>query len=133
MKVGTVIWDYFGMKNEDLRQEFAARLKECFDESEIYPYKYVSTMAIWLGKPTKNPMFARKWLSGESMPTKSNLKVLAQNLEVREEWLEYGTGSKYEIDAERQKYIDQVTDLLESMSAEDVDKAIKVLKVYAGS
>ena len=121
------------MKNEDLRQEFAARLKECLDESDIYPYKYVSTMAIWLGKPTKNPMFARKWLNGESMPTKINLKVLAENLGVREEWLEYGTGSKYEIDAERQKYIDEVADLLESMSPDEVDRAIKALKAFAGS
>lgn len=117
------------MDNDQIRSDFAARLTECLRDSGIERHKWASTLAIWLGKSPKNPMFARKWLAGDSMPIKANLRILAQQLAVREEWLEYGIGAKEALPGEKQALINEVTSLLSSMSKDDIDQAINVLKV----
>lgn len=116
------------MENEQIRAGFAQRLNECMSETGIERHKWVSTIAIWFNKSPKNPMFARKWLAGDSMPTKANLRILAQKLGVREEWLEYGIGAKKVLSTDQQLLIDEVTTLLGEMSPSDIDQAINVLR-----
>jgi len=41
---------------------------------------------------TKSPQATHKWLNGESMPEKDNMRLLAKVCGVRAEWLEYGNG-----------------------------------------
>jgi len=84
------------MEKERLRQQFAARLSEALNEAGIDSPRRASTLAKWVGKNTKNPEFARKWLTAQSMPQKNNLTMVANKLGVRAEWLEYGTGSRHE-------------------------------------
>ena len=113
------------MKNDQVKQEFSDRLIEALEESGIRDDKYASTMAMWVGKKGKNPYFARKWMTGQSIPGKANLKILAKELSVREEWLEYGTGQKQALDEERQNYVDQAVELLKRMTPEEMQRALR--------
>ena len=116
------------MKSQQHRDQFAARLKEALADTGMPKIIWAKTMAKWLDKNQDNPMFAWKWMNGETQPRKENLRPLAQNLGVREEWLEYGTGQKYPIDQEKQQYIDTVQELFHSMSEEEIERAIRILE-----
>ena len=116
------------MNNDEIRANFAARLEECLQESGIPRHKWVSTIAIWHDKSPKNPMFARKWLAGDSMPTKANLRILAQQLGVREVWLEYGIGQKEPLPDAKQAVIDEIAEILSAMSSDDIDQAMAVMR-----
>ena len=92
-------WLMYGKPNkEDIRKAFSDRLIEALDAKGVESTRRAATLARWVGKNPKNPEFARKWLTARSMPQKDNLSVVAKNLGVREEWLEYGAGSKAEVE-----------------------------------
>ena len=78
------------MTKDKLRLNFSQRLKEAMDSKNILPRERAKTIAKWLGKNEKNPEFARKWLTGLSMPQRDNLQIICAKLEIRPEWLEYG-------------------------------------------
>ena len=115
------------MKAQFLRDEFAARLKESLEDTDIPRNQWARTMARWLGKKEDNPMFARKWLNGDSLPLKENLQELARQLGVRAEWLEYGIGQKQALAPEKQDLVDEAVEILKGMTAEEMDRAIKIL------
>jgi transcriptional regulator with XRE-family HTH domain len=83
--------------NENLRQEFSARLK-----------KEIVRIGLPLSSPTQianefNVRFSankiaqqtvRKWLLGDAIPTQAKLMCLAEWLEVSAEWLRFGTGKR---------------------------------------
>ena len=117
------------MDNEILRIEFSQRLIECLEETEIPRNKWASTIAVWFNKCRKNPMFARKWLSGESMPTRANMRLLAEHLNVRVEWLEYGIGTKHALSSELQAYIDKAIESLASIPENKRAVALDILRV----
>ena len=117
------------MDNEKLRMEFSQRLKECLKATNIPQNKWVSTIAIWFNRCPRNPMFARKWLSGDSMPTRANMRVLAECLKVRVEWLEYGIGTKQAPSPKLQAYINEVVTLLASMPENKRAIALNILRV----
>lgn len=117
------------MDNEKLRTEFSQRLIECLGEIDIPRNKWISTIAVWFNKCPRNPMFARKWLVGDSMPTRANMRVLAECLKVRVEWLEYGIGTKQAPSPKLQAYIDEAIELLASMPENKRAVALNILRV----
>jgi len=119
------------MDNEKLRIEFSQRLVECLDATGIPRAKWVSTIAVWFDKCPKNPMFVRKWLAGDSMPTRANMRLLAQHLDVRVEWLEHGIGAKHAPSPELQAYIDEAIELLASMPGTKRATALAILHVLS--
>jgi hypothetical protein len=86
------------MRKEEIRQLFSQRLIKSLNAMGVEPSRRAPTLARWVGKNTKNPEFARKWLTAQSMPQKDNLLIVAKKLAVRAEWLEYGLGSEREVD-----------------------------------
>ena len=102
------------MNKELIRQEFSQRLVEALDDKDIEPHRRAATLAKWTNKNPKNPEFARKWLTGRSIPQRDNLIIVAQQLNVRAEWLEYGVGPKTQQDRQA-----EVRELLEASTATD--------------
>lgn len=121
------------MKNDEFREKFSGRLLEALRETGLRDDKWAITLFRWIGKTGDNPWVCRKWMNGSTKPGKANLELIAKELGVRSEWLEYGTGAKHSLSDEKQEYINRITTLIESMSQEEIDKAIKVLEVYAES
>ena len=83
------------MKNEELNQEFSARLAEALDDYGLEESARAPTLAGWTGINKKNPEGVRKWLKGMSVPRKPKLLILSNKLGVRAEWLEYGVLPKH--------------------------------------
>jgi len=121
------------MKNDEFREKFTERLLEALQDTGIREDKWAISLYRWIGKTGNNPWVCRKWMNGTTKPGKANLEIIAKELSVRSEWLEYGTGAKHALTNEKQEYINRITTLIDSMSQEEIDKAIKVLEVYAGS
>ena len=105
------MWDDCTMDKDLIRQAFTQRLIEALNDKNVEPHRRAATLAKWVGKNPKNPEFARKWLTGRSMPQRDNLTVVANCLEVRIEWLEYGIGAK-----SRKNQRDEVMALLDSVT-----------------
>lgn len=79
------------VQTEKIRQEFAKRLRKALSQSQ---HGIEGRGAgVYLAGITKVTQKATsKWLNGETMPGRQNMKVIADTLEVRAEWLEYGEG-----------------------------------------
>jgi len=121
------------MESQKLRDQFAERLKEAMADTEIPKNQWAKTIARWLGKNEKNPMFAWKWMNAETKPRDQNLEPLAKALGVRAEWLIYGSGQKHALDEKTQNYVDQAEELLKTMSEDEMQRAIKILEAYSNS
>lgn len=74
---------------EEVRESFAARLREALAANEIPSWGAGARLAKMAGV---TPKASSKWLNGESMPGGAKMLALAEALKVRPEWLEYGRG-----------------------------------------
>lgn len=78
------------VQSQDLRTEFASRLKKALSEMGIPEWGAGARLSEITGKTAKA---ASKWLNAETMPGRENMKAIASALKVRIEWLQYGEGS----------------------------------------
>lgn len=74
---------------DDIRQAFVTRLRNAAREAGIPEWGLGAKLATITGK---TPKAASKWLNGEAMPTRSAMVQIAEALNVRTEWLQYGKG-----------------------------------------
>ena len=77
------------VQSQDLRTEFANRLKKALSEMGIPAWGAGARLAEITRKTAKA---ASKWLNAETMPGRENMKAIASALKVRIEWLQYGEG-----------------------------------------
>lgn len=84
---------------QQLRDEFVIRLNKALDGVDSVRKgrgRNVDLHALVKAKGCrKSTQATHKWLSGESMPEKDNMRLLADACYVRAEWLEYGDGPQY--------------------------------------
>lgn len=74
---------------EEIRADFSARLKKALASQGIHQWGAGARLA----KITAvTPKAASKWLNGEAIPGAAKLQALADALDVRAEWLQYGSG-----------------------------------------
>jgi phage repressor protein C with HTH and peptisase S24 domain len=74
---------------EDIRAAFVSRLKKSLAEKGIDQWGAGARLA----EMTKvTPKAASKWLNGEAMPGAAKMQAIAENLGVRIEWLQHGSG-----------------------------------------
>lgn len=78
---------------EKAREEFSSRLTSAVENAGWKVYGAGKRLAD-LTKTT--PKAASKWLKAEAMPGHEKILVIASELNVRAEWLEYGVGSRTE-------------------------------------
>lgn len=84
------------MVNDNRKSEFVSRLHEACLEAGLGGRglgKRITDALAEQGIKISGPA-VWKWLNGESIPDRSNILALSKWLNVREEWLEYGRGSK---------------------------------------
>lgn len=74
---------------EELRQGFAERLKKALAHRGIPEWGAGARLAKITGKTAKA---ASKWLNGEAMPGRANMRVIADYCGVRIEWLQHDEG-----------------------------------------
>ncbi|ATR83801.1 hypothetical protein CS390_15260 [Pseudomonas sp. HLS-6] len=72
---------------DEMRKAFVARLKIALAANEI-PERGAGARLAEIVKTT--PKATSKWLNAESMPRGTNMRIVAEALKVRAEWLEYG-------------------------------------------
>lgn len=75
------------------RHEFSKRLQLSLDRAGYMPDSPTALARFFNARYDGRPITvhaARKWLVGEAIPTQEKLRVLAQWLEVRSDWLRYG-------------------------------------------
>jgi len=72
---------------DEMRKAFVARLKIALAANEI-PDRGAGARLAEIVKST--PKATSKWLNAESMPRGTNMRIVAEALKVRAEWLEYG-------------------------------------------
>lgn len=75
------------------RQEFSKRLHQSLDRAGYTPDSPTALARFFNARYDGKPITvhaARKWLVGEAIPTQEKLRVLAQWLDVRVDWLRYG-------------------------------------------
>lgn len=72
---------------EQLRKDFARRLKEAAFDAQIQEWGLGAHLAALTGKTAKA---ASKWINAESMPGRANMEVIAKALGVRTAWLQHG-------------------------------------------
>ena len=113
------------MKNDEFRAKFTTRLLEALRDTGIREDKWAITLYRWIGKKGNNPWICRKWMNSSTKPGKANLELIAKELGVKSEWLEYGTGEKCALDEVTQTYVDQAVDLLKTMNEEELQRAIR--------
>lgn len=84
------------VETQEIRDAFAARLHKALDRMPgIRPARGRNVdlhAAIKAAGIETTTQATNKWLRGESMPEKDNMRQLAAWLNVRAEWLEYGDG-----------------------------------------
>lgn len=74
---------------EEIRAAFASRLKKSLAEKGIDQWGAGARLA----EMTKvTPKAASKWLNGESIPGAAKMQAIAENLGVKIEWLQHGSG-----------------------------------------
>ena len=76
---------------EEVRESFAARLREALEANEIPSWGAGARLAKMAGV---TPKASSKWLNGEAMPGGAKMLAIAEALKVRVEWLEYGRGPR---------------------------------------
>lgn len=76
---------------EKSREEFSIRLQEAIKSADWKAYGSGKRLADLVGV---TPKAANKWLKADAIPGHDKLLVIATELGVRAEWLEYGVGSK---------------------------------------
>lgn len=74
---------------EEIRAEFSNRLKKALASQGIQQWGAGARLAKIAGV---TPKAASKWLNGEAIPGAAKLKALSDALNVRAEWLQYGSG-----------------------------------------
>lgn len=88
------------VESQEIRDGFCRRLHTALDEMPgIRPSRGRNTdfhAALVRNGFTIKVQATHKWLSGESKPDDSHVRLLAKWLGVRTEWLEYGVGSMRE-------------------------------------
>ena len=83
------------MKNDQFKAEFSERLNHALESKGVTTRARAAKLAKVTGVTSKEA--ARKWLTGMSVPGKGNLRLIAEFLGCREEWLEYGTGPSHSV------------------------------------
>lgn len=78
----------FRLKNDMAKQGFSDRLNQALAAKKVPERARTGILAKLTGTSREA---ARKWQQGMAIPGKANIKILAGYLNVREEWLEYGT------------------------------------------
>ncbi len=76
--------------NKSIAEEFSERLIIALERKGITRYgagAYLRKLASVTGKSANN------WLNGEKMPRRDKILIIASQLNVRPEWLEYGEGA----------------------------------------
>jgi hypothetical protein len=81
------------LDNENLRLEFSKRLNEALDEAGVRVRGRATDIAaeITIRVDKVSPAACGLWLKGETEPNTLHLRALAKWLDVRLEWLQYGT------------------------------------------
>lgn len=87
---------------QEMRTQFSARLHEALDDAAIRKHGRGSDILERLkrSKVMKTPQAASKWLNGGAIPEADTMAILSEWLNVRREWLEYGTPPKSLINRE---------------------------------
>ena len=120
-------------KNKD----YAARLELALTEKGVQTHQRASTIAIWCGRKTANPEFARRWLRGYNMPREVDQVTLADRLNVSLDWLKFGSGPK-EITLTRVEALEkqiglaadsELLEMLSVMTQEEVFSLKQFLKI----
>lgn len=118
---------------EDIRAAFASRLKKSLAEKGIDQWGAGARLA----EMTKvTPKAASKWLNGESMPGAAKMQAIAENLGVKIEWLQHGSGEGPgplvdRIDGESSTAADKLRQMLAGKSLGE-DRLQKLLAVAEG-
>lgn len=119
---------------EDIRAAFASRLKKSLAEKGIDQWGAGARLA----EMTKvTPKAASKWLNGESMPGAAKMQAIAENLGVKIEWLQHGSGEGPgplvdRIDGESSTAADKLRQMLAGKSLGE-DRLQKLLAVAEGN
>lgn len=121
------------IKNKD----YANRLDLALTEKGVKSHQRASTIALWCGRTTGNPEFARRWLRGYNMPRAADQVILADRLNVSLDWLKFGSGSK-EITLTRSEALEkqiglasdcELLELLSDMTQEEIFSLKQFLKI----
>lgn len=84
------------MTAQDERKEFSERLQQALENANMSSDSPTQLSrdfnAHFQGQPV-TVHGARKWLMGEAIPTQEKIRVLADMLNVKIEWLRFGSGS----------------------------------------
>ncbi|MFJ2680948.1 LexA family transcriptional regulator [Pseudomonas sivasensis] len=119
---------------EEIRAAFASRLKKSLAEKGIDQWGAGARLA----EMTKvTPKAASKWLNGESMPGAAKMQAIAENLGVKIEWLQHGSGEGPgplvdRIDGESSTAADKLRQMLAGKSLGE-DRLQKLLAVAEGN
>lgn len=85
------------MELSEQRSGFRARLKQALAESQLSHLYATGFAREFNARYSGNPITintARKWLLGEAIPTQEKLQAMAGWLDVRTEWLRFGSGAQ---------------------------------------
>ncbi|AVX90015.1 propanediol utilization protein [Pseudomonas koreensis] len=119
---------------EEIRAAFASRLKKSLAEKGIDQWGAGARLA----EMTKvTPKAASKWLNGESIPGAAKMQAIAENLGVKIEWLQHGSGEGPgplvdRIDRESSTAADKLRQMLAGKSLGE-DRLQKLLAVAEGN
>ena len=119
---------------EEIRAAFASRLKKSLAEKGIDQWGAGARLA----EMTKvTPKAASKWLNGESIPGAAKMQAIAENLGVKIEWLQHGSGEGPgplvdRIDGESSTAADKLRQMLAGKSLGE-DRLQKLLAVAEGN
>ncbi|WP_426160221.1 LexA family transcriptional regulator [Pseudomonas sp. TSRC2-2] len=119
---------------EEIRAAFASRLKKSLAEKGIDQWGAGARLA----EMTKvTPKAASKWLNGESIPGAAKMQTIAENLGVKIEWLQHGSGEGPgplvdRIDGESSTAADKLRQMLAGKSLGE-DRLQKLLAVAEGN
>ena len=76
---------------DKINKAFAERLNEACVDKKIPERGRAASLARMVCGNTDNPMTARNWLKGATMPRREHTATLAKKLGVRLEWLLFGS------------------------------------------
>ncbi len=77
------------VQSDEIKAAFVQRLKTALSQAGIPEWGAGARLA---KKTEKTAKAASKWLTGESMPSRTNMLAIAEWLNVRAEWLAFGEG-----------------------------------------
>ena len=119
---------------EEIRAAFASRLKKSLAERGIDQWGAGARLA----EMTKvTPKAASKWLNGESIPGPAKMQAIAENLGVKIEWLQHGSGEgpgllvDQVVTGESSTAADKIREMLAGKKLGD-DRLQKLLSVAEG-